>query len=420
MESEIVILMKKLIYIFLFVQMFTNAFAISSFITIALVISLLLFFLGVIKGYHTIDFKEPPFLSLFFFILLFGYIFIATGEKKTNHLILWVVPVLFYFFMFKRQLFKLFSLEQIKHNIIGVITCGLLTACCFAIFEFVSINIIGIELSFIPRGEVEEYTPLAMGNIRARSFMEESGQFSLYWELFAPISVYWIHHNISSNINKIVCYLIILIGLILCFSAFGFVCLLLWGASLIMYKLHHANNIRIVFSVIICAVFLTLFIIILVPDLIELFSYIIGGKLDPENSSHSDRASRFEVLKYLDAVSILTGYGPNAAGTINFESSFVSFYLGVLMNTGILGLICFCLFLFQQLKYVRKLFDSELKFAFFLSLWFSSMHLMFVDNIYVPWLWVMLALLDVIHFKEKEQKIKRIVNENFNNNCLLQ
>ena len=391
--------------------MFTNAFAVSSVVTIALGISTILFVLGIKRNDFLIRFNEPPFLTFFFLILLWGYVFIATGEKKTNHLLMWTIPVLLYYYMFRRQLYRLFTLEQIKNGVFRVVTFSLLFACFFAVIEFLCINLFGIDMSFIPRGQLEDYTPLAMDNIRARSFMEESGQFSLYWELFAPLSVYWINNNISNIFKKNICYSIILAGLILCFSAFGFVCLLLWSISFVFFYLYGAKSYKKVIATILCVVIISLLIILLFPEVIELFSYIIGGKLDPENNSYSDRASRFEVLKYLDFASIMTGYGPNAAGTLNFNNSFVSFYLGALMNTGVLGLTCFGLFLLNQLRYVRKMSDRNLKFAFFLSLWFSTMHLMFVDNIYVPWFWVMLSLLGVTHFKEKDM-LKRLDLDN--------
>lgn len=391
--------------------MFTNAFAVSSVVTLALGISIILFVLGIKKNVYFIGFNEPPFLTLFFLILFCGYVFIATGEKKTNHFLMWTIPVFLYYYIFRRELYRLFTFEQIKDKVFKVITFSLLFACFFALVEFLFVNLLGNDLSFIPRGQVEEYRPTAMGSVRARSFMEESGQFSLYWELFAPLAVYWINNNISNIFKKYICYSIILAGLILCFSAFGFVCLLLWGISLFFFNLKNAKNRRAIVTIFFNVVVVILLVVLLVPEIIELFSYIIGGKLDPENGSHSDRASRLEVLSYLDVTSIIIGYGPNAAGTLKFDNSFVSFYLGVLMNTGVLGLTCFGMFLLNQLNYVRKMTDRNLKFAFFLSLWFSSMHLMFVDNIYVPWFWVMLSLLGVTHFKEKDM-LKRLDLDN--------
>lgn len=399
--------MKNLIYLFLFTQMFTNAFAISPFVTIALGISIILFVLGIKKNVFSIAFKEPPFLTFFFLVLFVGYVFIATGEKKTNHFLMWTIPAFLYYYIFRRELYKLFTLEQIKGEVLKVITFSLLFACFFAIVEFLLVNLLGNDMSFIPRGMREEYAPTAMASIRARSFMEESGYFSFYWELFAPLGVYWINKNISNILKKYICYSIILTGLILSFSAYGFVCLLLWGISLFFFNLKSAKNSRTIVTTFFCVIVIILLVILLVPEIYELFSFVIGGKLDPENSSHSDRASRFEVLRYLDVTSIIIGYGPNAAGTLKFDNSFMSFYLGALMNTGVLGLACFGMFLLNQLKYVRKMSDRNLKLAFFLSLWFSSMHLMFIDIIYVPWFWVMLSLLGVTYFKEKDM-LKRL------------
>lgn len=406
--------MKKLIFAFLYVQIFTNAFALSSVLTMALAISVLLFAIGVIKGHYVFNLSEPPFLFAFFLLLFFGYFFIATGEKKTNHLLMWTVPVVCYFFMFKRQVIKLFTLEEIKSSLLKVITLATLTACFFSVIEFVSVNFWGNSLDFIPRGTVDEYEPLAIDNIRARSFMEESGHYSMYWEIFTPLCVYWIRSEITKRAVRLMMYAIFLLGIAVCFSAFGYVCVLLWAVALILFQMKKAKSVRKTVSIIGVALIILALVIIIFPVIFDSIVLIISNKLDPGNVSHSDRETRFEAIRYLNGIYFLTGFGPNAADTLQLDYTFVSFYLGILMSTGILGLICFALFLMQQLKYIMGLRDPELRFSFFLSFWFSSMHLMFIDNIYVPWFWVMLSILGAVHFKEKELiRLERKKYENF-------
>jgi hypothetical protein len=380
-------------------------------LTIALAVSSLLFCIGFTKGYHATKLYEPPFLLLFYAILIFGFLVIATGGKKYNHLLMWVVPAVCYFFMFKRLIVNLFTIDEIKNNLLKVITLATLTACTFSIIEFVSVNFLGNDLSFIPRGSVEVYKPLAIDNIRARSFMEESGHFSMYWELYTPLCVYWLRNFVMNRAIRYLSYSILLLGIIVSFSAFGYICLILWAFALVFYHIKNAKSVRYFWGVLGIASFLLLLVVIVVPEIYDTLTFIINRKLDPNNFSHSDRESRFEALKYLNGIYLLIGYGPNAAGTLNLDYTFVSFYLGVLMNTGILGLLCFTLFLLQQVKYILKLRNQELRFYFFLSLWFSSMHLMILDNIYVPWFWVMLSLLGAIHFKEKE--LLRLERKNY-------
>lgn len=409
--------MKKLIIILLFVQIFTGAFALSSVLTVALGVAVLLFILGILNNGFSIKFDEPPFLLFFFFILIFGYLFVATGDKKTHHLLIWVVPALVYYYMPKRLIYKLFSLDVIKNKLLSVATIATLTACCYALLEFFMVNFLGNDMSFIPRGMVAEgYTPLALDSIRARSFMEESGQFALYWELFAPLSLYWIKKNVKRELIKSLFYLIMVSALIVSFSAVGFVCLVLWAIAIIFHKMIEAKRVSSMITILLVSAFFLFLLFLIIPEFFDTLNIIISGKLDPDSSSHADRADRFDALKHLYGLAVLTGYGPHAAGTLNVDS-FVSFYLGVLMNTGILGLMCFFLFMLQQFKYVRKLRDKELRFAFLMSLWFSSMHWMFVDNIYVPWFWILLSLLGAIHFKERDE-MKRIKAERMTNNNL--
>jgi hypothetical protein len=400
----LLLFMRNFIFAFLFLQIFTNALAISSVLTIALGLSVFLFGWGVKNGHHSIQFEEPVYLSLFFVVLIFGFIFVATGEKATNHLLMWCVPVLCYYYMFKRQLYSVFSLEEIKGPLFMVLTIATLFACSFAIIEFFSVNFLGNDLAFIPRGTLTEYTPTAIDRIRARSFMEESGHFSFFWELFSPISVYWINKNIKSKILRYTFFFILILGLLLSFSAYGFVCLVLWAGALLYYHLKKVNKSSELIVLVFYLIAALLLLVFLVPDLVDMIFNIIQAKLDPEDGSHADRANRLVVLDNLSFEYILTGYGPDAAGTLHTDS-FVSFYLGVLMSTGLIGGIFLALFFIRQLFYVMNLKDGDLRFTFSLSLIFALMHLMFIDIIYVPWLWVFLSLLCNVYYKEIENDL---------------
>lgn len=362
------------------------------------------------KGYYKINFKEPPLLICFYLVLTISFIFISTGEKSFNHYLLWSIPILFYFFMFKRQIYRLYSLDEIKKDLLGVITIATITACGFAVIEFVLVNFVGLDMSIIPRGSVENYTPLALDRIRARSFMEESGQFAFFCEIFAPISVYWINKYEENNLKKLIALSVIFSGFLLSFSAVGFLCILLWIFAFSFYMLKEMNGGASKLIFITTTIFIILLLIILASDLVDSFSIIINNKLDPDNGSHSDRESRFAALSYFEGVNMITGYGPAAFDTLKIDS-FISFYLGILMNTGLLGLLFYILFICRQFVFVRNMSDRGLKFAFTLSILFSSIHLMFVDVIYVPWFWVMLSLSNVIYFKEKQIRRTNLITQ---------
>ncbi|MBQ9230721.1 MAG: hypothetical protein IJ190_06000 [Prevotella sp.] len=391
--------MKKLIYIFLFIQIFTNAFAISSVLTPAFAVSIVLFGIGVLRRDVFIDTKEPFLLCGFYFILLFSYLTMSTGEKCFNHLLMWSVPAFLYYYTFKRQMCMLFTVDEFEHKALKVITLSTLTASSFAVFEFLAVNVLGVSMSFIPRGTVEDYTPLALDSIRARSFMEESGQFSFFLEAFAPLSVYWIHRNVKRDLLEWLMYAVMAVALFVSFSAAGYALFLIGGVIFVFYQMKNSKSASNIVGILFMLLIVALIVFVIFPDVYESIRLIIEGKLDPESSSHHDRANRFVALQHFQGIAILFGYGPAAFSTLRIES-FVSFYLGVLMSTGIIGTLFLVLFFLRQYHYLFKLKNYSLKITLIISLTMVLLHLAFVDNIYTPWLWVLLSF---IYFARTKQ-----------------
>ena len=305
---------------------------------------------------------------------------------------MWSIPPLLYFYMLKRQIIVLFEYEEFESKLLRMIFYSVVIASSCAIFEFIAVNFLNLDLSFIPRGSVESYTPIALDNIRARSFMEESGHFSFFLEAFVPLSIHWINRNVTSKGTRWLFYAVVSLSLFVSFSAAGFALFLIGALIFLCFKIKNSDNIsRVV--IIIAQVLLVVFVaVVLIPEIYETIESIISSKLDPSNSSHSDRENRFEVLSFFTGLPVLVGYGPAAFSTLNTDS-FVSFYLGVLMSTGILGSCFFFLFIVRQYVYALRLKDDSLKIAFVVSITMVVLHLAFVDNIYTPWMWILFSLL---------------------------
>ena len=122
-------------------------------------------------------------------------------------------------------------------------------------------------------------------------------------------------------------------------------------------------------------------------------------KMDSDNTSNSDRSARFTAIDKLSGFAYLVGYGPAAFSTLKVDS-FISFYLGILMNTGIIGMTLFTLFCLSKYRSIKKIKDLDCSFALKCSFFFACFHLAFIDIIYVPWFWVLLSIIDVINLKE--------------------
>lgn len=380
-------------------MIFTNAFALNSVLTPAFAISFLLIFHFIISGTKKL-FDKPPYLFLFWLLLTLSFILMARGDKCRNHWFMWTFPFFSYYFVLKNELYHLFTLDEIKNNILKVITSATVFACAFCVFEFCCSNFWGIDLSFIPRGTVEDYNPFD-GFFRARSFIEESGHFSFFVEIFGPISVYWITQNIKSPL-RILLILTIVLGIMATMSAVGLLFLLVYVVLFLNFVIFkNESTLSVKLGILTCVLAIISLGVYLYPDLFSTIWDLIVMKLDPENASYSDRSSRFSALEKLSGISLLIGYGPAAFSTLNVDS-FVSLYLGILMNTGILGFVLACLFCLNKYRRVQMIYDGECRFAFKWSFLFACAHLVFIDIIYVPWFWVLVSLIDVIYYKERE------------------
>lgn len=392
--------MKIIVYLFLFSIIFTNAFALNSVLTPAFAISFLLVFHFILRK-KKIVYERPPYLLFFWFLLTFSFIVMSNGEKSLNHWFLWTFPFFSYYFVFKNELFHLFTLSEIKDNIFKCITYATLFACSFSLLEFCCINFFDIDLSFIPRGAVQDYRPFDFGFIRARSFSEESGHFSFFVEIFGPLSIYWINKNLQFPF-KLTALGIILLGLIVTLSGVGLLVLILYlfmffNSYLFRRKTSSSVKIKVIF----CAFGLFYLIVVLYPDFFSTLWNLIAVKTELDNESYLQRVGRFAAIDKLSGFAFLIGYGPAAFSTLNVDS-FISLYLGIFMNTGIIGITLFTLFYFSKYRSIQRIKDVDCRFALKCSFLFACFHLAFIDIIYVPWFWVLLSLIDVIYIKEKE------------------
>ena len=379
-------------------MIFTNAFALNSVLTPAFAISFLLIFHFIFQKKRKV-YEGPPYLLFFWLLLTFSFIVMSNGEKSLNHWFLWTFPFFSYYYVFKNELFQLFTLSEIKDTIFKYITYATLFACSFSVIEFCCKNFLDIDLDFISRGTVEDYNPFDGGFFRARSFVEESGHFSFFVEIFGPLSVFWINKNLKFPL-KLLALAIILLGLMATMSGVG---LLLLGIYIFMffdfYLFRKKTSTRVKVKLIFYATGLFSLLIVLYPDFFSNIRDLIAIKMVSDNVSYIERVGRFAAIDKISGLAYLVGYGPAAFSTLNVDS-FISLYLGILMNTGIIGITLFTLFCLSKYRSIKKIKDVDCRFALKCSFLFTIVHLAFIDIIYVPWFWVLLSLIDVIYKKE--------------------
>lgn len=378
---------------------FTNAFAISAVLSPSFLVSFVFIFHFFVYPKKAVMIS-PPYLFYFWLVYSVSFLVMSSGEKSLNHWFLWTFPFFSYYFIFRSELSWFFTLEEIKALVLKYVSWVTLFACIYGVLEFCCRNFLHIDFDFIPRGAVQEYSPFDLGLYRARSFAEESGHFAFFLEIFGPLTVYWLSRNVRL-IFQYFGYIVICLGMLVTMSGIGVLFLAIYLLLLLVANIRSSKNrISSRLKYLLFSLTVVVMIYTTIPDLIDGLVGIVMSKFDSKNFSRLDRLSRFSALRELSGLSFLIGYGPAAFSTLGTKT-FISLLLGIIMNTGAIGLISFSLFYLSKLVLSRRIRDVKLSFALQTSLIFAGVHLLFIDIIYVPWFWLLLAILDVVYVKEK-------------------
>lgn len=104
----------RILIAYLFVGIFTNAFAVSSFISmptfLAAIYSLL--YLILLLSSRIKLHKEGYWLLAYWLVLTFSFILFATGEKCLNHYIMWMFSFFAFYYVFKSLVLYLLKFDS--------------------------------------------------------------------------------------------------------------------------------------------------------------------------------------------------------------------------------------------------------------------------------------------------------------------
>lgn len=314
---------------------------------------------------------------------------------------MWSYAFFVYNYCFKKILVVNFSEEDVKQRILKYLSFGLLFTSVFVIFEFISKNITGFPIEqFIPRRKLEEMNSMMLlDGIRCRGFTEEPTQLGFYLMTLGPICIYWIINNVKIQSIKILLITLIIISAIMSFSSAAFAVSIF---TFFMYTAFYFKKSKVFTQIILLA--LVIFILFNI-DTDNFFIQTITRKFDADSLSGQDRQSRFEAFKYFTGIHIFIGYGPAAYSTLNI-STFISLVLGILMNTGILGLLLFCFFLFSVYKNILSIQDPFLQHSIKISFFNCCLYFIFGDVIYIPWFWIVVALAFAFSYYSKRNQMQ--------------
>lgn len=410
--------------LYVLVLPFTSAFALLPVLPLPLVVLILLLFREIIlkKNNFKMELRNSDFILLVFISIVYLSFLVNIPNnsllmKPINHLISYTLSIGFMYFTIKYIFLK--NLDDIKlTKFFKLITIIVFVSALFAILEFISKNFLTFSFDpFIYRPVAQEMDALATNLLfRARSFAEEPGHFALFLEIFTPISIYYLISNKFHLVIIIIFSITVIVALLFTFSTATFIII---PISIIFVMFYYFSKNKYIFQqkkfyyifISMSVLSISLFMIL---DIIGLFSFYdliqtIILKVS-DSSSSSDRLNRinefFILLGESDVINILIGFGP--AGYVNNNiQSIVSLYITLLLETGILGLTVFMIFLFFILKDIL-LINKPVKYYLLISYISLLLHYSIISNYWFPWLWFFIVIVSMVNKLEKEQNVHNI------------
>lgn len=233
---------------------------------------------------------------------------------------------------------------------------------------------------------------------------------SLFYEFAFPISLIYIN-QISNIINKVIYWLICLVGFTLLFSSAGFVCLLIAAIVPNFLKLYKKRSLKFILS----SVFLIGFLFAsnitrpYIQATVLTKASIFSSSSEQISSSALQRSSRYaNALELFEVAPLGSGWGTmsglSRTSSANYKGvevkfpGFNSLYLELLLATGIIGLSIFVYGVFRRLIQVIKSRDPD---VFLVSISYISLilHYVFVSNYWFPYLWFCFAIVDTLTYR---------------------
>ena len=392
--------------LYVFLMAFPSAFALSSSLPIYLV------YLSLLVLWSLFCFRiDYRFIRSDYFLI--GFLFIAQASFIINslflfggaglglgHVVAYLISVFGFYFVVRGMLSAYFKLKS-RESIFAIIYYTTAFVSVFVIIEFFLKAYLMIPIdNYIPRPAVKELEVLALGYFRARGFAEEPGHQAFYLEVMGPLAAYYLYSH-QKYVSFAVFLCVYFVSILFTFSVASF---LILPTSVIIvstiYVLKKRNAFKKVHKGVLLFFALFLFALFNLFSFYEVFSIKdivdqVVSKASTSSTSGSDRVTRFHefvnVFSDSSIFHLLFGFGPGAYKNLGINSV-VSLYPTLLLETGILGLLFFLLFL---LSLMVDIFRKTDLFGYFVAISFLScvLHFIFISNYWYPWFWFLAALI---------------------------
>lgn len=411
-------MIRKLFYLFVFFAPFTSFFALSAWLRLPVVFNQLLFIvliIGALKNNRVKTkwiLKEDLYLISFLSIIWISFLFGYRELRSFNHSLAYTNSILCYFLMFKYvvDLLKVSSKEIAK-----IVYWSFITISMIIISDFIGRNFFNIrirEMYSQADGAISNMNYfIKSGYRRVGGVAEEPGHMALFYNIYFGISIYYIY-----TIKRIRKYFwvsfLFLLSHFAMFSNAGIVLPIIAISSIFIInklkQLKVSQNQLFVLLAIVVLIFLSVIVILFFDIgnsklvLEEFFNKIFFSET-AENSSSGQRLIQWKraLTNFIDRP--LLGHGPGF-GVNEDPEGYLSVYLTILSDIGILGLVFFLSFQKEMINKVMRL-DANIRSFLLFSIITSFLHLIIIADFYHAPLWILFAYIQLV-FKEQNQLSK--------------
>jgi hypothetical protein len=380
--------MKYLAFLYGFLLPFTSVFALSAWVNLPSLISLLALIFLMFKRVYRLRYFDAVVFVFFVLPVFFSALVnlkYAFEDKFLSHFLSYFL-VFIAFYIIPRELLIRHAPVLLKGLVIGLFFSVL-----FAFAELIIGLTLGYDvLSSVPRFAVNEYDATFSLILRVRSFVEESGHYALYLGIITPLALIFMIKSYR-KIYLLTLAFLVCVAMILTFSTSGIVsCVASAAIVLIMSQ----SSIKIKFIRIISLVLLILFIYFSLFVLFNLdLTDLIVDKIDDANGRLAPFQDSLFYFQNTGILQLFFGLGPGYYAYRGLDPVISLTALTIFQN-GLIGIVFYVILFVAALKRIKKFNKDDKSFLMF-PLIFSFLVYGGISNYWYPWFWFLLSILSV-------------------------
>lgn len=372
---------------------FASAFAITGFLPLPFLVSIILGVFILIRKTKRLKFKLVDLFILLFIVNLVISLILNSQEvsrKMMMHFSSWCSVFIFMFYV-PRMYVKNANVIKIMRVLYWIYSF----VCFYCIIEIVLSYYFYFDINnYIPRPIRAEYDAQFNGLfIRARGTFFESGHCGMFLGALLPFVMLYLNEGNKKRFQYFFVFGITILAALACISSAYFIFLpLSVFFSFLIFNLKIRSLLRAL--IISCLVFVLFY-----PYLMEFWEAIYISKFNSSSMTTRsfDNSMSFNHFYNSDFLRVLFGHGPGSYFYLNINPA-TSGYLTILLDFGIIGLSLFLSIFAAIFLHLLKNRKKQNTKYLAVSLFVSAFYLISINTYYFSFMWFLLVLMIDIRF----------------------